>query len=49
MNTSTSHTRETYPQSAIAGGSGAAAGLRWTNSHTDPGTHTGKFGVNYRF
>ena len=43
------HTRETIAQSAIAGGAGAAAGLLWTNSHTDPGTHTGKFGVNYRF
>jgi thiamine pyrophosphate-dependent acetolactate synthase large subunit-like protein len=42
-------TRETYTQSAIAGGAGGAAGVLWTNRHTDPGTHTGKFGINYRF
>ena len=42
-------TRETVTQSAIAGGTGVSAGLLWTNSHTDPGTHTGKFGINYRF
>jgi outer membrane immunogenic protein len=43
------HTRETYTQSAISGGTGGAAGFLWTNSHSDPGTHTGKLGVNYRF
>jgi outer membrane immunogenic protein len=42
-------TRETTTQSAIAGGTGAAAGLVWANSHRDPGVHTGKFGINYRF
>jgi outer membrane immunogenic protein len=42
-------TKETTTQSAIAGGAGPAAGLLWTNSHSDPGIHTGKFGVNYRF
>ena len=36
-------------QSAIAGGFGAATGLLWGNTHTDPGTRTGKVGVNYRF
>jgi outer membrane immunogenic protein len=24
-------------------------GVAFTNSHTDPGIHTGKFGINYRF
>jgi outer membrane immunogenic protein len=42
-------TRETTTQSAIAGGTGPAAGLVWANSHRDPGVHTGKFGINYRF
>jgi outer membrane immunogenic protein len=37
-------TRETYTQSGVA-----STGVTFTNSHTDPGTHTGKFGVNYRF
>jgi len=40
-------TRESYSQSGAGGGT--AAGATYTNTHTDPGVHTAKFGVNYRF
>ncbi|MDQ8732694.1 outer membrane beta-barrel protein [Bradyrhizobium sp. LHD-71] len=42
-------TRDDTTQSAIAGGTGRAAGRTWTNAHSDPGIHTGKIGINYRF
>lgn len=42
-------TRQNFSQSAVAGGTGPAAGFVWANSHSDPGIHTGKFGINYRF
>ncbi|MDQ8732395.1 outer membrane beta-barrel protein [Bradyrhizobium sp. LHD-71] len=42
-------TRDDTTQSAIAGGTGPAAGFTWTNAHSDPGIHTGKVGINYRF
>jgi outer membrane immunogenic protein len=40
-------TRETVASTGVGGGT--AAGLVFSNSHTDPGVHTAKFGVNYRF
>jgi outer membrane immunogenic protein len=40
-------TRETFTSTGV--GAGTAAGLTFSNSHTDPGVHTAKFGVNYRF
>ena len=39
-------TRETY---STTGTTAPAPGVVLTNTHTDPGVHTGKFGVNYRF
>ena len=39
-------TRETY---ASGGTTAPAPGVAVANSHTDPGVHTGKLGINYRF
>jgi outer membrane immunogenic protein len=39
--------RKTYTQSGVAGA--GLAGTLETNSNTDPGVHTGKIGINYRF
>jgi outer membrane immunogenic protein len=41
-------THETYNGTGVGVG-GFVAGAALTNSHTDPGIHTGKFGLNYRF
>ncbi|MBW7974958.1 porin family protein [Bradyrhizobium sp. BR 10289] len=40
-------TQKTYTQSGTAGA--GLAGIVYTNSNSDPGVHTGKIGVNYRF
>jgi outer membrane immunogenic protein len=39
-------TRETYTST---GTTAPAPGVVLTNSHSDPGVHTGKLGINYRF
>lgn len=41
-------TQETYDATGVGIG-GFIGGAALINSHTDPGVHTGKFGVNYRF
>jgi outer membrane immunogenic protein len=41
-------TRETFTVSGTGVGGGGAP-FTDRNSHTDPGVHTGKFGINYRF
>lgn len=47
-------TRETYTTTGTCAGGlpfpfGCGGGIPLTSTHTDPGIHTGKFGVNYRF
>jgi outer membrane immunogenic protein len=42
-------TRETFTTRGLCTGGGCAAGVVITSTHSDPGIHTGKFGVNYRF
>jgi outer membrane immunogenic protein len=41
-------THETYNATGVGVG-GLIGGAALINSHTDPGVHTGKFGINYRF
>jgi outer membrane immunogenic protein len=41
-------TKESYDVSAPISG-GLAPGAVFTTTHTDPGLHTGKIGINYRF
>jgi outer membrane immunogenic protein len=41
-------TRETYDGAGVGVG-GFIAGAALANTHTDPGVHTGKLGINYRF
>jgi len=42
-------TRETYNTTGICTGGFCGAGATFTSTHSDPGVHTGKVGVNYRF
>jgi len=42
-------TRETYTTSGTCTGGFCGAGVAVSSSHSDPGIHTGKIGVNYRF
>jgi outer membrane immunogenic protein len=42
------HTRETYEGTGVGVG-GFIGGAALINAHTDPGVHTGKLGLNYRF
>jgi len=41
--------RETYTVSGTCTGGICGAGVPLASTHTDPGIHTGKFGINYRF
>jgi outer membrane immunogenic protein len=42
-------TQQTYSSTGTAAGVGAVTGIPFTSTHTDPGLHTVKFGVNYHF